>query len=186
MFSTPWTAAHQASMSFTISRNLLKLMSIDSEMPSDHLVLCRSLPLRPSVLPSIRVFSMTQSFASGGQSIRASVSASDLPMNIQGSLPLGWTGWISLQFKGLSRVFSSTTVQIINSLTLSLVCSPTLTLVHDYWKNHNFGHTDSFGSNDLLTLSQSVCSACSLLPSCGHPDPSPFLVLCSLSAAALA
>ena len=110
LFATPWTAARQASLSITNSQNLLKLMSIESVMPSNHLVLCRLLLLLPAIFPSIRVFSMSQLFASGGQSIRVSASASVLPMNIQDWAPLGWTGWISLQSKGLSRVFSNTIV----------------------------------------------------------------------------
>ena len=76
-------------------------------MPSNHLILCCSLLLPPSIFPSIRVFSNSQFFTSGGQSI--GVSASALPMNIQEWFPLGWTGWVSLQSKGFSRLFSSTT-----------------------------------------------------------------------------
>ena len=83
LFVTPWTAAHQASLSITSSRKLLKLMSIKSVIPSNHLILCHPLLLLPSVFPSIRVFSMCQFFTSGGQSIGASASAPVLPMNIQ-------------------------------------------------------------------------------------------------------
>ena len=75
-----------------------------------HLILCCPL-LLPSIFPSIKVFQMSQFFASGGQSIGVSASTSDHPMNIQDWSPLGWTGWISLQSNGLSRVFSSTTIQ---------------------------------------------------------------------------
>ena len=75
-------------------------------------------------------------FASGGQSIRVSASASVLPMNTQDWSPLGWTGWISLQSKGLSRVFSNTTVQKYQFFSSQLYYSPTLTSIHDYWKNH--------------------------------------------------
>ena len=83
----------------------------ESLMPSNHLILCRPFLLLPSVFPSIRVFSSESVlFASGGQSIGVSASASVLPMNIQDWFPLGWTGWISLQSKGLSRIFSNTTV----------------------------------------------------------------------------
>ena len=89
----------------------LKLMSIKSVMPSNHLIICHPLLLLPSVFPSIRVFSMGQFFVSGGQIIGVSASASVLPMNIQDCYPLGWTDWISLQSKGLSIVFSNTTVQ---------------------------------------------------------------------------
>ena len=92
-------------------QSLLKLMSIESAMPSNHLILCRPLLLLPSSFPSIRVFSKEWAHASSGQSIGASVSASVLPMNIQGWFPLGFTGLISLLSKGLSRVSSSTTVQ---------------------------------------------------------------------------
>ena len=109
LFTTPWAAARQASLSITNSWSLLKLMSIESVMPFNHLILCRHL-LLPSIFPSIMVFSMSQ-FTSGGRSIGASASASVLPMNIQDWFPLGWTGWISLLSKGLSRGFSNTTVQ---------------------------------------------------------------------------
>ena len=111
LFETPWTAAPQASLSFTISQSLLKLTSIEPVMPSNHLILCRSLILLPSIFPSIRVFPMSWLFESCGPSIGASASASVFPMNIQSWFPLGLTGMISLLPKGLSRVFSSTTVQ---------------------------------------------------------------------------
>ena len=111
LLATPWTAAHQASLSITNSRSPPKPMSIESVMPSNHLILCRPLLLPPSIFPSIRVFQMSQLFASGGQSIGVSASTSVLSMNIQDWPPLGWTGWISLQSKGLSGVFSNTTVQ---------------------------------------------------------------------------
>ena len=100
-FVTPWTAACQASLSITNSQSLPKLMSIESVMPSNHLSLCRSLLLLPAVFPSIRVFSNKSVLHIGGQSIGVSASASVLPMNIQYWFPWGWTGWISLQSKGL-------------------------------------------------------------------------------------
>ena len=85
LFVTPWTAAHQASfLSFTISQSLLKLMSIKLVVPSNHLILCHPLLLLPSIFPSIMVFSNELVLCIGGQSIRASSSASVLPMNIQG------------------------------------------------------------------------------------------------------
>ena len=91
--------------------DLLKLMFIESVMPSNHLILCHPLLLLPSIFPSIRFFQISQFFTSGGQSIGVSASASVLPMNIQDWFPLGWTGWISLQSKGFSSVFSNTAVQ---------------------------------------------------------------------------
>ena len=109
LFATPWTAAHQASLSFTISWSLHKLMFIDLVMPSNHLILCHCLLLLPSIFPSIRVFSKESVLHIGGQSLGASSSV--LPKHIQGRSPLGWTGWISLQSKGLSGVFPNITVQ---------------------------------------------------------------------------
>ena len=81
--------------------SLLKLMSIESVMPSNHLILCPSLLLLPQVLPASGSFQMSHFFTSGGQNIGVSDSASVLPKNIQDWFPLGWTGWISLQSKGL-------------------------------------------------------------------------------------
>ena len=111
LFVTPWTAAHQASLFITNSRSLLKLKSIESVMPSNHLILCYLLILLPSVFASIRVFSNQSTLPLGDQIIGASASVLVLPMNIQDLFPLGWTSLISLQSKGLSRVFSNTTVQ---------------------------------------------------------------------------
>ena len=101
-------SACQAFLSISNSQSLLKLMSIKLVIPSNHLILCHLLLLLPSI-PISGSFPVSQLFASGGQSIGA--SASVLPMNIQDWFPLGWTGWISLQSKGLSRVFSNTPVQ---------------------------------------------------------------------------
>ena len=88
-----------------------KLLFIEAVMPSNHLILSCPLLLLPSIFPSLRVFSNDQLFASGGQSTGVAASTSVLPMNTQYWSPLGWTGWISLQSKGLSRVFSNNTVQ---------------------------------------------------------------------------
>ena len=111
LFATPWTAAHQASSSITNSQSLLKLISIELVMPSNHLILCRPLLLPPSIFPSIRVFSNESALHIRGPKYWISAPTSVLPMNIQDWFPLGWTGWISLQTKGLSRVFSNTTIQ---------------------------------------------------------------------------
>ena len=110
--ATPWTAEYQAPLSITSSQSLLKLMSIESVVPSNHFILCRPLLLLPSTqsFPASGSFPMSQLFASVGQSIGVSASASVLPMNIQAWFPLGLTGLISLQSKRLSRVFSNTTV----------------------------------------------------------------------------
>ena len=134
LFVTPWTATHQASLSITNSWSLLKLMSIASVMPSNHLAFCPPLLLLPSIFPRFRVFSNESAlYIRWPEYIGASVSASVLEMNIQGWFPLGLTGLISLLSKGLSRVFSSTTqFKSIHSSAL------TLTSIHDYWKNYSF------------------------------------------------
>ena len=120
----PWTAACQASLSITNSQKLLRFMSIESVMPSSHPITIQPSNDHPTIsstvipfsfhlqsFPASGSFQMSQLFTSGGQSIGVSASASVLPINIQDWSPLGWTGWISLQSKGLSRVFSNTTVQ---------------------------------------------------------------------------
>ena len=108
----PGTAACQDSLSSTTSRRLLKLWSTSS--PLCHLSISSSvIPFSscPQSFPASGSFQMNQLFISGGQSIGVPASTSVLPMNTQDWSPLGWTGWVSLQSKGLSRVFSNTTVQ---------------------------------------------------------------------------
>ena len=107
----PWIAACQASLSITNSRSLLKLMSIESVMPSNHLILCHPLLFLLPIPPSIRVFS-NESTLHMRWPKHWSFSFSISPFNEhQDRPPLGWTGWISLQYKGLSRVSSNITVQ---------------------------------------------------------------------------
>ena len=117
-------------------------------MSSNHLIFCCFPLFLPSIFPASGSFPMSQLFASGGQSIGA--SASVLPMNIQGWYPLWLTSLIFLQSKGLSRVFSSTTVR--NSLMLSLLYGPTLTSIHDYRKDHSFDYTDLCRQSDVSTF----------------------------------
>ena len=111
LFVTPWTATHQNPLSINDSLSLLKLMSIALVMPFNHLILFVPLSSCLQSFTASGSYPMSQFFPSGGQSIGVSASASVLPMNIQGWFPLGWTGWISLQSKGLLRVFSNTTAQ---------------------------------------------------------------------------
>ena len=134
----PWTAAHQASLSITNSQSLLKLTSIELVMPSNHLIFCRPLLHLPSIFPSIRVLSNESVLHIRWQKYWSFSLRSVLPKKTHDCSPLGWTGWISLQSKGLSRVFSNTTVQSINFSMLSFLYSPTLTSTHNYWKNHSF------------------------------------------------
>ena len=129
LFGTPWTVARQASLSITNSQSLLKLMSIELVMPSNHLILCYPLCLLYSIFPSIRVFS-NESVLRIRWPNYGNFSFSISPMNIQDWFPLGWTGWISSQSKGFSRVFSNTTVQ--KYLTLRCSAFFTVQLSHPY------------------------------------------------------
>ena len=122
LFETPWTAACQASLSITNSQSLLKLMSIESVIPSNHPTISSAVVPFSSCLqsfPASGSFPVSWFFASGGQSVGIWASASVFPMNIQDWCPLGWTGWISLQSKGLSGVFSQ--FKSINSLEFSFL-----------------------------------------------------------------
>jgi len=112
LFATPWTAVHQICLSITNSQSLLKLISFELVMPSSHLILCHPLLLLPSIFPSIGVFSKESVLHIRWPKhwhFSFSISPSK---NIQYPSPLGWTGWISLRSKGLSRVFSNTTIQM--------------------------------------------------------------------------
>ena len=154
---TPWTAPCQASLSITNCRSPPKLMSIESVMPSNHLILCHPLLLPPSIFPSIRVFS-NESVLQIRWPKYWSFSFSISPSNEHPGLISFRMDWLdlqskghstvfsnslrdsqesSLQSKGLSRVFSNTTVQNINSSALSFLYRPSLTSIHDYWKTHS-------------------------------------------------
>ena len=133
LFATPWTAAGRASLSFTISWSLLRLMSNKSVMPPNRLIFCHTLLLPPSIFPSIRGFS--------NESVHCITwptfwSFSINPSNkYSGLISLGWTGWNSSLSKGLSRVFSNTTVQTHPFFGTQL---SSWRKEHDYWNNHSF------------------------------------------------
>ena len=137
LFETPWTTARQASLSITNSQSLLKLMSIESVMPSNHLTLCHPLLLLPSIFPASGSFQISQFFASGDQSIGVSASTSVLSMNTQDWPPLGWTGWISCSPRDSQKSSPTQQFKSINFSALSFLYSPTLTSIHDQRKNHS-------------------------------------------------
>ena len=131
LFATLWTTACQASLSITNSWSPPKPMSTESVMLSNHLILCCPLILLlPSIFPSIRVFSNELALCIRWPRFGVLASTSVLAMNTQDWSPLGWTGWISLQSKRLSRVFSKPQFKSINSFALSFLYSPTLTSIH--------------------------------------------------------
>ena len=145
LFATPWAIAHQFPLSPSISQSLIKFMSIDSIMLSNLLILCHP-PFAFSLSQHQVLFQSVPSSHQGVQSI--AVSASVLPMNIQGWSPLGLTGLI-LKSKGLSRVFSNTTVQKHHFSVVSLLYGPPLTSIHDYWKNYSLDYMDFCWWNDV-------------------------------------
>ena len=119
LFATPWTAAHQASLSITNSRSLPKLMSIELVMPSNHIIFSRPHLLPPSIFPRIRVFSnesalhirLPKYWSFSINPISPSILSISPFNEYSGWISFGLIGWISSQSKGLSRVFSNTTVQ---------------------------------------------------------------------------
>ena len=134
---TRWTAAHQASLSITNSQSLLKLMSIESVMPSNHLIFCHTF-LLPSIFPSIRVFS-NESVLHISWPKYWSFSFSISPSNEYSGLISFRMGWFNLlAAQGLSRVFSNTTVQKHEFFGAQLSLWFNSHIIHDCWKNHSF------------------------------------------------
>ena len=138
LFATPWTAAHQASLFITNSQSFLKLMSIESVMPSNHLILCRPLILPPSIFPSIRVFS-NDSVLRIRWPKYWSFSFNISPVNEYSGLISFRMDWLDLlAVQGTLKSLLHTIFKSINSLALSLLYNPTLTSIHDYWKNNSY------------------------------------------------
>ena len=142
---TPWIAACQASLSITNSG--VYSNSCPSSRWCHPAISSSVVPFSscPQSLPVSGSFPVCQLFTWCGQSTGVSASASILPINTQEWSPLVWTGWISLQSKGLSRVFSNTTVQKHQFFSTQLFYHPTLTSIHDHWKNHSFDQKDLVG-----------------------------------------
>ena len=133
-----------------ISWSLLKFISIESMMLSNHLILYHPFSFCHQSFPASGSFPMIWLFTSYSQSIGASALASALLVNIRSSFPLRVTGLISLVSKGLSQEsFPAPQFKSINSSGLSLLYGPSLTSVHDYWENHNFDYTDVCQQSDV-------------------------------------
>ena len=140
LFVTPWTAAHRASLSITNSWSLLKLMAIQSVMPSNHLILCRPLLLPPSIFPSIRVFSSELVLQIRWPKYW-SFSFSISPSNEYSGLISFRIDWFDPCSPRDSQESSPTPqFKSISSSVLSLLYGPILTSIHDYWKNHSFDY----------------------------------------------
>ena len=149
LFATPWTAAHQASLSFTISQSLLNLMSFESVMPSNHLILYHPFSSCPQFFPASRSFPMIQLFTSGGQTIGASASSSVPSNDYSGLIPfrIDWFDLLAfqgilkslLQHHSLNASILFFFFECINSLAPNLLYGPILTSVLNYWKNMTTG-----------------------------------------------
>ena len=132
LFVTPWTAARQASLSITNSRSLLELMSIESVMPSSHLMLCRPLLLLPSIFPNMRVFSNESALCIRWPKYW-SFSCSISPSNEHpGLISFRMDGLDLLAVQGTQKSSPTPQFKIINSSALSFLHSPTLTSIHDH------------------------------------------------------
>ena len=156
LFAIQWTAAHQASLSLTISRSLPKLMFIASVMAFNCLILWCPLLLLPLIFPSIRDFCNESSVCIKWPDYQTSASASVLPVNIQGWSPLRLTGLISLLSKGLSEVFSSTTVQRHRFFGILLLYGPALTTVHDHCEDHSLDQIDLCWQSNVSAFQYTV------------------------------
>ena len=135
LFATPWTAAHQASLSITTSQSLLKLTCIESVMPSNHLLLCIPFSSCLQSFPASGSFPMSQLFATGGQSFSFNISPSSEHSGLI-SFRMDWLDPLAVQ--GTLKSPPAPQFESINSSALSLLHSPTLTCIHDHRKNHSF------------------------------------------------
>ena len=144
---TSLTVARQAFLSFTISYSLLKFMSIESAMLSNHLMLCRPLLLLPSIFPSIRVFSNELALCIRWPKYW---SFSISPSNEYSGLTFFRTDWFDLlAVQGALKGLPAPQFKSINSLMVNLLYGPTLTSIHDYWKNHSFDYMDLCWQSDI-------------------------------------
>ena len=147
--ATPWIAAYQASLSFTISWSLLKLMSIELVMLSNHLIFCHPLLLLPSIFPSIRVFSNESALHIRWPKYWSSSFSTSPYKEYSGliSFRIDWFDLLAVQ--GILKSSWPSQFKSINSSVLSLLYGPTFTSVHDYWKNHSFVYTDLCWQSDV-------------------------------------
>ena len=139
LFATPWSAVSQASLSFTISQNWLKLMSIESVMPSNHLVFCHLFILLPSLIPNIRVFSSESALLIKWPKYWSFSISSSIEYSVLISFRIEWFDLLAVQVTSNSP---TPEFKGINSLPLSFLYNPILTSIHEYWKNHSLDYTD--------------------------------------------
>ena len=167
--ATPWTAAHQASLSISNSWSLLKLLSIESVMPSNHLILCCPLLLLPSIFPSIGVFSNEPDLHIRWPKYQ-SFSFSISPSNEHSGLISFWIDWFDLLAVQRTLKESSPTPQFksISPSVLSLLYGPAFTSVRDYWKNHCFDYTDLCQQSDVFPLNMLSRFVITFLPRSKH------------------
>ena len=147
--ATPWIAAYQAPLSFTITWSLLKLMSIELVMLSNHLIFCHPLLLLTSIFPSIRVFSNESALHIRGPKYWSSSFSTSPYKEYSGLISFRIDCFDLLAVQGIFKSSWPSQFKSINSSVLSLLYGPTFTSVHDYWKNNSFDYTDLCRQNDV-------------------------------------
>ena len=152
LWAAAWTAAHQASLSFTISQSLLKLMSIELVMLSNHLILCHLLLLLHSLFPSIWAFSCESALPIRWPKYWSFSFRISLPMNIWDWFPFRLTGWYPCSPRDSQESSPIPQFKSISSSVFSFLCGPAFTSIDDYWKNHSFDYMDLCWQSDILVF----------------------------------
>ena len=165
-FVTSWTTVHQGSLSFTISWSLLKLMSIELVMASNHLVLCHPLLLLPSLFPSIRVFLMSWLFTLGGQVLEPQHQSFQWIFRID--FLYDWLVWSPCSPKDSQDSFPPSHFKSINSSVLSFLYDPTLTSIYDYWKTHSFEYMHLYQQRNISVFNMLSRFVITFLPRSKH------------------
>ena len=159
LFATPWTATRQASLSFTVSQSLLRLMSIELVMPSNHLILCCPLLLLPWIFPSIRAFCNELAHCiMWAKVLKLQLQHQSLQWIFKVDILSDCLVWPPCSPRDSQKSSLASQFERINSLALSHLYGPVLTAVLDYWKNHNFDYTDLCWQSDVSAFYTYTCT----------------------------
>ena len=150
--ATPWTPALQASLSFTISWSLLRLVSLELVKPSNHLILCCPLLFLPSIFPSIKVFSNESTLQQVTKGLELQLQHQSLQLIFRTDFLYDWLVWSPCNPRDSQESSPIPQFKGINSLALSLLSGSTLISIYDYWKNHSFDYSDLCQKNDVSTF----------------------------------
>ena len=154
LLAIPWTTAHQAPLSITNSRTLLKLKSIESVMPSNHLILCGPLLLLPSIFPSIRAFSKDWALCKEAKVLELQFQYQSFQWTFRTDFLQDWLVWSLCSPRDSQELSPTPQLKRINSS--SLLSGLALTSIHDYWKNHSFDSTDLYWQSDVSAFQYAI------------------------------